>query len=81
MIPMEELALPPEIAGLLEVEPFVTCWEEGYPEGLVGLRYCDVCYESLVDDEPCQWRTFYYDPLEHLSVCEKCVHKYLETKP
>lgn len=67
-----------EFAGLLEVEPFT-----GTPPGAVGIRHCDICGCSGPDDtywgRP--WRTFYYDPLECLSVCEHCTEGYLKVKP
>ncbi len=66
------------VAGLLEVEPFV-----GTTFETLSTRSCDLCGESSVDDgwAGLPWRTFYYDPLEGLSVCEKCVEVYLAEKP
>ncbi len=67
-----------QFAGLIEVEPF-----SGTTLETLGTRACDVCGCSGPDDgyHGRPWRTFYYDPLECLNVCEFCVEDYLEEKP
>jgi hypothetical protein len=66
------------LAGLPEVGPHA-----GDTLETLGLRTCDLCGQSTVDDG---WhgrpdRTFYFDPAEGLSICEHCTEAYLAEKP
>ncbi len=54
----------------------------GYPY----YRACDICFCSASDDAIAglpidQFRGFWYDSAEGLSVCERCIDGYLGEKP